>query len=1836
MLHSESRRLYSWWWDSHISPKNSKWLQDNLTDMDAKVKAMIKLIEEDADSFARRAEMYYKKRPELMKLVEEFYRAYRALAERYDHLTGELRQAHRTMAEAFPNQVPFVLEEDSPVRSSKHETEPHTPDVPHPIRALLSAEKSRPNSRESDASNSRRGLKQLHEMIDAEEIGDENFEGGLRKSLNQETGDQSLHAEVLQLSNENENLKARAVCESERAVKAESEVQNLKKVLANIQAEKDSVFLQYQICLTNLSNMDAELKRAQNDSMRLCEQAIRAEVEVQALKETLTSLEVAKEAAIVKSKESEEIITDLEGKVSHAKEDIEGLNMRLFTAEGETQSLNNQISRLESEKADGLETYRNCLDQISRLENKISLAEKDVILFKQQADVAENEVQRLRKALTELNEERESSALKYKNCLKRISELEKEISYAQEDVKRLNSEILVGAMKLKNSEDKCSQLEISNESLRLEAVDLAKKIVMKDLELSKKQEELERLQECVQDEHLRYSQIEAMLQTLQNAHLQSQEEHRALALELKTGLQMFRDLEMRKHELEDEVRHFRDENQSLSEQTKSSNILIENLQNEILCLREMKERLEEEVAQQIGQSNSLQKEILCLKEEIKGLNERYHALVEKLESVGVNPDIIVSSVKNLQDENSRLREILEKETNEKGDLLKKAEDVEELSKQNHTLERSLSELNGELEASRQKVRDIQETCQFVRGEKSILVAEKATLLSQLHGLTENMQKLLEKNAVLENSLSDAKVELEGLRERSKGLEEICQLLKNEKSDLVMERGTLVVQLANVEQRLECLEKRFTGLEEKYSSLEKENKSMHSEVHELRISLGSERQERTNSIFQSETRMLSLENHIQLLQEESRWRKKEFEDELEKAVRAQFEISILQKFIKDMEEKNYSLLIECQKHVEASKLADKLISELESENLEQQVEAELLLDEIEKLRLGIYHVFKTLEDSSDGLFQNKIENEQVFLHHIVRCIEDMKHSLLKCKDNELIILLENSVLLTLLSQLKLEGTEIESEKEFLEQELNVTAEKLLTMQNDNHALLEMNNFLESEVNKGKKEISLLEAEMKSSSSKQVELENTYLDLKKKFFKVLEENRYLVLKFSDLKLEKCILEEENDAMLQETLAITNFSIVLESFGNEKSLELNKLYEEMDNLTVITDDLVNEISFLRENLEMKEAENMLLKESVQRLETDLLEEKDTNDGLKKDILGAEVVLRQREAEIVEVEEKLIAEENRNSDLCRSMDALKAEYQQSSEMKENLERHLLTLSEDKSFQNKEIEGLREVNANLVSELCKLHEECEEQRIREGYLYSELEAKNNEFELWEAEATAFYFDLQISSICGALYENKVHELTEVCESLEDETTSRALEIGEMKGKLSSMENEIEVLKAQLSAYVPVIASLRDDVASLERNALLQTKLRVPDVMEPKCTDIIIHPQESFSNKEKDSQSSTPTGVQDLQKLQSRIKAVEKAMEEEINKLVLQGCYKGKQEVTVMNEIEEMKPQRSPSKKVRDMEKKMRGPSLSDSLIFQDVKPEAADVKKGILMKDIPLDQGSGSSSFRLRRRVKGGTERTDDQMLELWETAESNGLNRTVKVSQKPALSVIERGLVTGQLEISKQKTAHPSSSCDVEKELSVDKLELSPSITEPHPDTTSRKILDRLASDAHKLTSLHTTAQNLRRKLEGNKKSRKAKDVDLDTVKEQLQEVQETVLQLVDLNSQLMRNIEESSPSTPEGKASGELKEAASIRRRKVSEQARKGSEKIARLQLEVQKIEYILLRLEDEKKSKGRGRFSRSRTGIILRNFIYNGRKNSGKKKKAHMCGCFKPNNSDSRTM
>ncbi|XWS14906.1 hypothetical protein CRYUN_Cryun35bG0049100 [Craigia yunnanensis] len=135
MLQRAASNAYSWWWASHIRTKQSKWLEQNLEDMEEKVTSMLNIIDDEGDSFAQRAEMYYKKRPKLVSIVEESYRAYRALAERYDHLSKDLKSANRTIASVFPEQVPFAMDEEDEENVSQASTSsssPHKPGVSKP------------------------------------------------------------------------------------------------------------------------------------------------------------------------------------------------------------------------------------------------------------------------------------------------------------------------------------------------------------------------------------------------------------------------------------------------------------------------------------------------------------------------------------------------------------------------------------------------------------------------------------------------------------------------------------------------------------------------------------------------------------------------------------------------------------------------------------------------------------------------------------------------------------------------------------------------------------------------------------------------------------------------------------------------------------------------------------------------------------------------------------------------------------------------------------------------------------------------------------------------------------------------------------------------------------------------------------------------------------------------------------------------------------------------------------------------------------------------------------------------------------------------------------------------------------------------------------------------------------------------------------------------------------------------------------------------------------------------------------------------------------------------
>ncbi|KAL4588230.1 hypothetical protein LXL04_001112 [Taraxacum kok-saghyz] len=98
-MEGKSKLSAQWWWfdsQSNSIPRKSPWLHSTLAELDEKTESMLKLIEEDADSFAKRAEMYYRKRPELINIVEDLYRAHRSLAEKYDQVKFDSGNRHLT------------------------------------------------------------------------------------------------------------------------------------------------------------------------------------------------------------------------------------------------------------------------------------------------------------------------------------------------------------------------------------------------------------------------------------------------------------------------------------------------------------------------------------------------------------------------------------------------------------------------------------------------------------------------------------------------------------------------------------------------------------------------------------------------------------------------------------------------------------------------------------------------------------------------------------------------------------------------------------------------------------------------------------------------------------------------------------------------------------------------------------------------------------------------------------------------------------------------------------------------------------------------------------------------------------------------------------------------------------------------------------------------------------------------------------------------------------------------------------------------------------------------------------------------------------------------------------------------------------------------------------------------------------------------------------------------------------------------------------------------------------------------------------------------------------
>ncbi|KAJ4878386.1 kinase interacting family protein [Raphanus sativus] len=435
MLQRAASNAYSWWWASHIRTKQSKWLEHNLQDMEEKVEHTLKIIDEDGDTFAKRAEMYYRKRPEIVNFVEEAFRSYRALAERYDHLSKELQSANRTIATAFPEHVQFPSddeEDDNEDYGGNPRKQPHLHLIPKGSNIPEVPDIPKKEFKGQSMMLSRKGPADLKRTVSSALAKREAaiVSSGLSKEEGLEEID-VLQKGILALQTEKEFVRSSYEESYERYWDLENEVTEMQKRVCSLQDEfglgnaiddSEARTLMATTALSSCKDTLAKLEEKQKQSVEEVEiekgRITIAKEKFDALRNKFEKHEVI-ETKQEEEEEADVVVQELEAEreddsnenltVVKLVEKIDDLVHRVVSLETDACSHTALVKTLRSE-TDGLH------DHIRGLEEDKAALVSDSADMKQRITVLEDELSKVRKLFQKVEEQNKSLQKQFKEA----------------------------------------------------------------------------------------------------------------------------------------------------------------------------------------------------------------------------------------------------------------------------------------------------------------------------------------------------------------------------------------------------------------------------------------------------------------------------------------------------------------------------------------------------------------------------------------------------------------------------------------------------------------------------------------------------------------------------------------------------------------------------------------------------------------------------------------------------------------------------------------------------------------------------------------------------------------------------------------------------------------------------------------------------------------------------------------------------------------------------------------------------------------------------------------------------------------------------------------------------------------------------------------------------------------------------------------------------------------------------------------------------------------------------------------------------------------------------
>ncbi|XP_015690734.2 protein NETWORKED 1D-like [Oryza brachyantha] len=1636
------------------------------------------------------------------------------------------------------------------------------------------------------------------------------------------------------------------------------DLQNISRELENTISEMNSennlLLLQQQQSLERVSYLEAQLLDVLSDLEKNKQKVQSLEENLTHKSEELSGLQNNLEDEGHKRMHAESALRMVENMHAKSQEEVAKLVIDLGKLENELSELwgrnssmeelscelQNTISLLNSEKdaallQQQLSSERACdlMSQLSKMQLELEKAEQKMQMTEQELADKSGMVDSLQLSLQDEGEKRVqaetalissgnlySQSQEHVNRLTleidmlnvKLNEMENTSSEYKNTILLLNSEKDMSLIQCKQSLLKISELESKLSGMQAELDNAEQKVQMLDKELNQKREVIDSMQTSLQDEAQKRIKGEAALLTMTNLHSQSQEEVRRLILEIETLHGKLNEIENSNGDLMNMVCKHSEEIHMLSEQNISSELTIRGLHDQLEMFKEMNIGLQNEVGIHIGEMEILQQDLSRQKEDKVILEKQICSLEHEMKAVSIRFATQQHLVEELQNKNIELKEVCNTHDVKKTLLLEKLRSMEELSEEHSILKKSFSNLIVEMEDLKESVKELEASKSSLEYDVSLHAAEKDALVLELDALGKTYSDSLDEKSILEASLSNVNSELKELILKYKDSEESSWSYLAANTALVAEKHKLLSQLESTTLSLKFLEDKHSDLGDSHASLLSERDLLCNQVKNMQDQLEIKNEQHEALLKLHQMQVNDYEEMASSLQEKICHMDQRLEHEQHKCADASISTLILKHSLADARDKNLALFNECQKFIKATNSAEALIARLNEEARQEEEDKKALLQRYEKLRDGISEQINILNICKD-LGPPDVVHDEIMLQTMSReTFNHVKH-IEETEERNVFMDAELSVLGTILAQTVIGFKALHLQNCELVEEIETGAAELLFLQKKNHKLIELNEQLKQKLQQGDNREEMLKIEILGLCKELSGLRESYqtsqneiCNLTEKYESLLQEYKFLVEKYN-------ALDDENAAVLAECIKLDLLSSFFRDRTDEAASVLVSLNNDMTILGSRRNELDREVTMLNRRYKVLEMNFKHLKCTLENLLEALgsrlvLSEFDSSttkiicQELAIEGKSAMTQLMQKDDKLRKIDEKVQFLQETNQELCRVLRDLEAAVGDAEGVKGDLERKITTLTEQCAVQDNEIRLLCEANTTLQVDVG-IHKQKEES------LTSTLQTMRKEAELHEREINLLVCDTITCSVNAMIYEEQVLEVLMEREALETrfctkrdmlmkEISSRDAYVDDLQKRVASMTDENTGLKAELTTYLRLLASLSDQIRVLEEledGTLLLSELNKEGKLE-------------FVQKDRhglESQDDS-SGALKLHSLIARVEALQVVILDAKGRRDKEFTESASQLEAANIEIQELKTR--------------KGLNTKEQYTEDDRQKYDADDSKGKhvqIMKDIELDQVSTCSLYGAGATIYplGGDANVElnDEMLQLWEAAERDCRNQTAKSSSS------EHDIQA----VEEVKSEYPSFELARGRDLGIDRLEISAASLEPQ-QLWSKNVLEKLSSDAQRLSIVQASIEEIKQKIVGASKGKSTISTEYNSIRAQLQELDGFVLEQIDFNSNLTKKAE----NYPAFEVSAELEGYSS--RRKISEQVQKGSEKVAKLELELQKMQYVLLKLEEEHEYK-RAKVPEKRSRVLLRDYM-SGRKEKSdagqkKKKRIPFCGCVR---------